>query len=76
KCALMGPALSHILQTDFITAYLASCPVVLYSLAIMAEAPREDLSFIMALLRLVMFIILLTVAGIAVDFSMYGPGHY
>lgn len=59
-CALMALALTHILQMDFMTAYLATSPGGLDTVAIIAAATRADMSFIMALQTLRLFTILLT----------------
>ena len=59
-CALMALALTHILQMDFMTAYLATSPGGLDTVAIIAAGTRADMSFIMALQTLRLFTILLT----------------
>ncbi len=55
-----GPCLTHILQMDFMTAYLATSPGGLDTVAIIAAGTRADMSFIMALQTLRLFTILLT----------------
>ncbi|MFO6063369.1 AbrB family transcriptional regulator, partial [Pseudomonas aeruginosa] len=47
-CALMALALTHILQMDFMTAYLATSPGGLDTVAIIAAGTRADMSFHMA----------------------------
>lgn len=59
-CALMALALTHILQMDFMTAYLATSPGGLDTVVIIAAGTRADMSFIMALQTLRLFTILLT----------------
>ncbi len=56
-CALMALALTHILQMDFMTAYLATSPGGTDTVAIIAAGTRADMSFIMALQTLRLFTI-------------------
>ena len=72
-CALMALALTHILQMDFMTAYLATSPGGLDTVAIIAAATRADMSFIMALQTLRLFTILLTGPAMARAISRYAP---
>lgn len=70
-CALMALALTHILQMDFMTAYLATSPGGLDTVAIIAAGTRADMSFIMALQTLRLFTILLTGPAMARAISRY-----
>ncbi|HCF8516120.1 TPA: AbrB family transcriptional regulator [Klebsiella pneumoniae] len=72
-CALMALALTHILQMDFMTAYLATSPGGLDTVAIIAAGTRADMSFIMALQTLRLFTILLTSPAMARAISRYAP---
>ncbi|HBW6838393.1 TPA: AbrB family transcriptional regulator [Klebsiella pneumoniae] len=72
-CALMALALTHILQMDFMTAYLATSPGGLDTVAIIAAGTRADMSFIMALQTLRLFTILLTGPAMARAISRYAP---
>ncbi len=69
-CALMALALTHILQMDFMTAYLATSPGGLDTVAIIAAGTRADMSFIMALQTLRLFTILLTGPAMARAISL------
>ncbi|MRS13319.1 AbrB family transcriptional regulator [Enterobacteriaceae bacterium RIT691] len=64
-CALMALALTHILGLDMLTAYLATSPGGLDTVAIIAAGSRADMSFIMAMQTLRLFSILLFGPGIA-----------
>ena len=72
-CALMALALTHILPMDFMTAYLATSPGGLDTVAIIAAGTRADMSFIMALQTLRLFTILLTGPAMARTISRYAP---
>ena len=72
-CALMALALTHILQMDFMTAYLATSPGGLDTVAIIAAGTRADMSFIMAPQTLRLFTILLTGPAMARAISRYAP---
>ena len=72
-CALMALALTHILQMDFMTAYLATSPGGLDTVAIIAAGTRADMSFIMALQTLRLFTSLLTGPAMARAISRYAP---
>ncbi len=73
-CALMALALTHILQMDFMTAYLATSPGgTPDTVAIIAAGTRADMSFIMALQTLRLFTILLTGPAMARAISRYAP---
>ncbi|YBD88747.1 AbrB family transcriptional regulator [Klebsiella pneumoniae] len=72
-CTLMALALTHILQMDFMTAYLATSPGGLDTVAIIAAGTRADMSFIMALQTLRLFTILLTGPAMARAISRYAP---
>ena len=73
-CALMALALTHILQMDFMTAYLATSPGSLDTVAIIAAGTRADMSFIMALQTLRLFTILLTGPAMARAISLMRRG--
>jgi membrane protein AbrB duplication len=64
-CALMALALTHVLGLDMLTAYLATSPGGLDTVAIIASGSRADMSFIMAMQTLRLFSILLTGPAIA-----------
>ena len=70
-CALMAYGLTQILPLDFMTAYLATSPGGLDTVAIIAAGTRADMSFIMALQTLRLFTILLTGPAIARFISRY-----
>ncbi|WP_410216191.1 AbrB family transcriptional regulator [Klebsiella quasipneumoniae] len=70
---LMALALTHILPMDFMTAYLATSPGGLDTVAIIAAGTRADMSFIMALQTLRLFTILLTGPAMARTISRYAP---
>lgn len=72
-CALMALALTHLLPLDFLTAYLATSPGGLDTVAIIAVGTRADMSFIMAMQTLRLFTILLTGPAIARLISRYAP---
>ena len=70
-CALMAYGLTQILPLDFMTAYLATSPGGLDTVAIIAAGTRADISFIMAMQTLRLFTILLTGPAIARFISRY-----
>lgn len=70
-CALMALALTHLLPLDFLTAYLATSPGGLDTVAIIAVGTRADMSFIMAMQTLRLFTILLTGPATARLISRY-----
>ena len=70
-CALMAYGLTQILPLDFMTAYLATSPGGLDTVAIIAAGTRADMSFIMAMQTLRLFTILLTGPAIARFISRY-----
>ncbi|EKT3980143.1 AbrB family transcriptional regulator [Klebsiella aerogenes] len=72
-CALMALALTHLLALDFLTAYLATSPGGLDTVAIIAVGTRADMSFIMAMQTLRLFTILLTGPATARLISRYAP---
>lgn len=72
-CALMALALTHLLPLDFLTAYLATSPGGLDTVAIIAVGTRADMSFIMAMQTLRLFTILLTGPATARLISRYAP---
>lgn len=72
-CALMALALTHLLPLDFLTAYLATSPGGLDTVAIIAVGTRANMSFIMAMQTLRLFTILLTGPATARLISRYAP---
>ena len=70
-CALMAFGLTQVLPLDFMTAYLATSPGGLDTVAIIAAGTRADMSFIMAMQTLRLFTILLTGPAIARFISRY-----
>lgn len=70
-CALMAYGLTQVLPLDFMTAYLATSPGGLDTVAIIAAGTRADMSFIMAMQTLRLFTILLTGPAIARFISRY-----
>ena len=72
-CALMALALTHLLPLVFLTAYLATSPGGLDTVAIIAVGTRADMSFIMAMQTLRLFTILLTGPATARLISRYAP---
>ena len=72
-CSLMAFGLTQVLPLDFMTAYLATSPGGLDTVAIIAAGTRADMSFIMAMQTLRLFTILLTGPAIARFISRYAP---
>jgi membrane AbrB-like protein len=72
-CALMALGVTQVLPLDFMTAYLATSPGGLDTVAIIAAGTRADMSFIMAMQTLRLFTILLTGPMIARFISRYAP---
>ena len=56
----MGPSLVRVLHTDALTAYLATSPGGLDSVAAIAADSRADVPFVMALQTLRLVIVVLT----------------
>lgn len=59
-CGLLAWMLTHFLPVDLMTAYLATSPGGLDTVAIIAAGSRVDMSFVMAMQTLRLFTILLT----------------
>lgn len=59
-CGLLAGMLTHFLPVDLMTAYLATSPGGLDTVAIIAAGSRVDMSFVMAMQTLRLFTILLT----------------
>ncbi|SQI44236.1 Putative ammonia monooxygenase [Leminorella richardii] len=72
-CALMALALTHVLDMDFLSAYLATSPGGLDTVAIIAAGSGADMSFIMAMQTLRLFSILLTGPAMAKFISRHAP---
>ncbi len=72
-CALMALGLTVLLKVDFMTAYLATSPGGLDTVAMIAAGSRADMSFIMAMQTLRLFSILLAGPVIARAISRYAP---
>lgn len=72
-CALMALALTKVLGMDYLTAYLATSPGGLDTVAIIAAGSSADMSFVMAMQTLRLFSILLTGPAIAKFISRYAP---
>lgn len=70
-CSLMAFGLTELLGLDFMTAYLATSPGGLDTIAIIAAGSHADMSFIMAMQTLRLFSILLTGPAIARFISRY-----
>jgi uncharacterized membrane protein AbrB (regulator of aidB expression) len=68
-----GAGVTQVLPLDFMTAYLATSPGGLDTVAIIAAGTRADMSFIMAMQTLRLFTILLTGPMIARFISRYAP---
>lgn len=72
-CALMALALTHVLDMDFLTAYLATSPGGLDTVAIIAAGSGADMSFVMAMQTLRLFSILVTGPAMAKFISRHAP---
>ncbi|WP_375464686.1 AbrB family transcriptional regulator [uncultured Methylobacterium sp.] len=59
-CALWAFGLTHLLAIDFLTAFLATSPGGLDSVAIIAVGSRVDVSFVLAVQTLRLFVVLIT----------------
>lgn len=71
--SLLALGVTQVLPLDFMTAYLATSPGGLDTVAIIAAGTRADMSFIMAMQTLRLFTILLTGPMIARLISRYAP---
>ncbi|MDR0807306.1 MAG: AbrB family transcriptional regulator [Enterobacteriaceae bacterium] len=72
-CALMSVALTEVLGMDFLTAFLATSPGGVETVAIIAAGSGVDMSFVMAMQTLRLFSILLTGPTTAKFISRYAP---
>ena len=72
-CALMALLLTKILGMDFLTAYLATSPGGLDTVAIIAAGSGVDMSFVMAMQTLRLFSILMTGPAMARFISRRAP---
>ncbi|MBK5145475.1 AbrB family transcriptional regulator [Budviciaceae bacterium BWR-B9] len=72
-CALMALALTKVLDMDFLTAYLATSPGGLDTVAIIAAGSGVDMSFVMAMQTLRLFSILMTGPAMAKFISRHAP---
>ena len=59
-CAVWALALTHLLAIDFLTAFLATSPGGLDSVAIIAVGSKVDVSFVLAVQTLRLFVVLFT----------------
>lgn len=72
-CAAMAWGLAHYMQIDFMTAYLATSPGGLDTVAVIAAGSNADMALIMAMQTLRLFSILLTGPAVARFISTYAP---
>ena len=72
-CAGMAWGLTYFMQIDFMTAYLATSPGGLDTVAVIAAGSNADMALIMAMQTLRLFSILLTGQAIARFISTYAP---
>ncbi|MGK3330073.1 AbrB family transcriptional regulator, partial [Escherichia fergusonii] len=72
-CAGMAWGLTYFMQIDFMTAYLATSPGGLDTVAVIAAGSNADMALIMAMQTLRLFSILLTGPAIARFISTYAP---
>lgn len=72
-CAAMARGLAHYMQIDFITAWLATSPGGLDTVAVIAAGSNADMALIMAMQTLRLFSILLTGPAVARFISTYAP---
>lgn len=59
-CGAFAYGLTHILKVDFLTAFLATSPGGLDSVAIIAVGAKADVSFVLAVQTLRLFVVLVT----------------
>jgi hypothetical protein len=59
-CGAFAYGLTHILRVDFLTAFLATSPGGLDSVAIIAVGAKADVSFVLAVQTLRLFVVLVT----------------
>ncbi|EDV0263367.1 AbrB family transcriptional regulator [Salmonella enterica subsp. salamae] len=72
-CAAMAWGMAHYMQIDFMTAYLATSPGGLDTVAAIAAGSSADMALIMAMQTLRLFSILLTGPAVARFISTYAP---
>lgn len=72
-CAAMAWGMAHYMQIDFMTAYLATSPGGLDTVAAIAAGSSADMALIMAMQILRLFSILLTGPAVARFISTYAP---
>ncbi|HBC5673716.1 TPA: AbrB family transcriptional regulator [Citrobacter koseri] len=72
-CAAMAWGLAHYMQIDVITAWLATSPGGLDTVAVIAAGSNADMALIMAMQTLRLFSILLTGPAVARFISTYAP---
>ncbi|WEE16032.1 AbrB family transcriptional regulator [Citrobacter koseri] len=72
-CAAMAWGLAHYMQIDFITAWLATSPGGLDTVAVIAAGSNADMALIMAMQTLRLFSILLTGPAVARFIATYAP---
>ncbi len=72
-CAGMAWGLTRFMHIDFMTAYLATSPGGLDTVAVIAAGSNADMALIMAMQTLRLFSILLTGPAIARFISTYAP---
>lgn len=72
-CAGMAWGLAHYMQIDFLTAYLATSPGGVDSVAVIAAGSHADMALIMAMQTLRLFSILLTGPAVARFISVHAP---
>ena len=74
-CGLWAWALTHWLPIDFLTAFLATSPGGLDSVAIIALGSRADVSFVLAVQTLRLFVVLATGPILAKWIARAAPGE-
>lgn len=74
-CAAMAWGLAHYMQIDFMTAYLATSPGGLDTVAVIAAGSNANMALIMAMQTLRLFSILLTGPAVARFISAHAPKH-
>ncbi|EAW1721360.1 AbrB family transcriptional regulator [Salmonella enterica subsp. indica] len=72
-CAAMAWGMAHYMQIDFLTAYLATSPGGVDSVAVIAAGSHADMALIMTMQTLRLFSILLTGPAVARFISTYAP---
>ncbi|MCF9624353.1 AbrB family transcriptional regulator, partial [Vibrio parahaemolyticus] len=72
-CAAMAWGMAYYMQIDFMTAYLATSPGGLDTVAAIAAGSSADMALIMAMQTLRLFSILLTGPAVARFISTYAP---